>query len=132
MKPTLHLARYRESLEAIEFAVDRGLATHQRSIGFHTSSAGVDLLSLFLFQEKLITPGTQVQHTWFRSTKRAREKLSFDFPNKDRIIALLVQVEGHRDNFCYGSDQPVGHVRAVLTAFQELRDLFRSMGVADA
>lgn len=132
MKSEFHLSRYRESLEAIEFAVDRGLATHQRSIGFNTSSAAVDLLSLYLFGVKLITSGTQIQHTWFKSTKRAYEKLAFAFPNKDRIIILLTKIEPRRDAFCYGVDQPVADVRAVLDAFHELRELFRAMGLADA
>lgn len=132
MKSAFHLARYRESLEAIEFAIDRGLATHQRNIGFNSSSAAVDLLSLYLFQEKLLSPGTQVQHTWFRSAKRAHEKLAFPFPNKDRVLELMIAMEAQRDNFCYGVDQPVDEIRAVLASFHELRDLFRAMGVADA
>lgn len=129
MKIEFHVGRYLESIEAIEFAVDRGIARHQRSIGFHTSSAAVDLLSIYLFQEKLISPGTQVQHTWFRSIERAEEKLQFNFPNKARVLALMTVIEQYRDTFCYGRDQSVVRIRSVLDAFQELRELFESMGV---
>lgn len=129
MKIDAHVARYRESVEGIQLAVDRGIATHQRSIGFHASSAAVDLLSIYLFQEKLVSPGTQVQHTWFKSRERADEKLPFTFPNKPRILALMVAIEEQRDKFCYGTDQPITKIRAVLDAFNELRDLFTSMGV---
>lgn len=130
MKIDFHVARYRESLEGIEIAVDRGIASHQRSVGFHTSSAAVDLLSIYLFQEKLVSPGTQIQHTWFKSVQRAEEKLPFSFPNKAHIIALMTAIESHRDTFCYGTDQPVAEIRAVLDSFHELRELFEAMGVA--
>ena len=130
MKIDAHVARYLESLEGIEIAVDRGIATHQRSIGFHASSAAVDLLSIYLFQEKLVSPGTQVQHTWFKSRERADEKLPFTFPNKPRVLTLMITIEEQRDKFCYGTDQPLAKIHAVLDAFHELRDLFASMGVS--
>jgi len=63
--------------------------------------------------------------------ERVRERLPFAFPNKDRIVELMVSIEGRRDSFCYGAERKVEDIRAVLLAFQELRDIFRSMGVAE-
>lgn len=42
----------------------------------------------------------------------------------------MVAIEGQRDKFCYGTDQPIAEIRAVLDAFHELRDLFATMGVS--
>lgn len=78
---------------------------------------------------KLITPGTQIQHQWFRSSKRAHEKVPFEFPEKSRILALLQAIETARDPFCYGAIQSVEEIRRVFTLFQELRAVFRTLGV---
>jgi hypothetical protein len=129
MKQEFHLDRIRESLEMIADSVTKGAATHQRTIGFHASAASLDLLHLYLFEKKLITAGTQLQHQWFRSQKRAREALSFDFQEKDRVIQLLYYIEKARDTLCYGRPCPMEQVREVLDHFNQLREIFRSLGV---
>lgn len=131
MKVEFHKARLRESIEVLEFAIDRGIASHQRTIGFNTSSGSVDLLSMYLFQEKLVSPGTQINHSWFKSKKRALEMMPFEFPNKDRVVELMAFIENKRDAFCYGVDQKIEELRVAMDAFQELRVLFRSMGVQE-
>lgn len=129
MKVEFHVTHYRESLDAIELAIERGLERNQRSIGFHTSAASVDLLSLYLFQERLITPGTQIQHSWFRSEVRAREHLAMDFPDKDRVFELMAQIEAARDGLCYGRPRPIDEVQRTIETFQKLRTLFEAMGL---
>lgn len=131
MKPEFHRARIQESLEMIADAVNKGFETHQRTIGFHASAAAIDLLHLFLQGRHLLTPGTQIQHQWFRSQKRAREKLSFDFSEKDRVIQLLYYIEKARDELCYGRPCPAQLVREVLEHFAELREIFRLQGVRE-
>ena len=132
MKIEFHLDRIRESLEMIEEAVTKGAATHQRTIGFHTSAAAVDLLHLYLSQQKLLTSGSQLLHQWFRSQKQARAHLSFDFPEKDRIIQLLYYIEKARDTLCYGRPCPLEEVREVLAHFNQFRELLRSLGVQES
>ena len=82
MKLEVHKAHFRESVEALDIAVERGVAQRQRTVGFNTSAASMDLLSLYLFREELITPGTQIQHQWFRSRRLTQQHLAFDFPNE--------------------------------------------------
>lgn len=130
MKLEYHKRQFLESLRALEFAVERGAGEWQRSIGFHASAAGIDLLSLYLFEQRLITPGTQINHRWLRSTTTLAEKLPFDFPNKDLIIEKMAFIESRRDPFCYGRTQSLDEIMQVIQAFQELRRIFGSMGVA--
>lgn len=82
-----------------------------------------------MFKEQLVSAGTQIQHNWFRSRDRIEEKLAFTFPNKTRIIDLMLAIEAQRDKFCYGTDQPITAIRSVLDAFHDLRDIFATMGV---
>lgn len=131
MKIEFHKARLRESIAVLEFAIEKGLASNQRTVGFSTSSGSVDLLSMYFFQERLVSTGTQINHSWLKSKKRALEMMPFDFPNKERIVELMVFIESKRDAFCYGVDQKIEDLRATMDAFQDLRTLFRSMGVQE-
>ena len=57
MKIESHLENLKESIREIEIAVKEGLEKKQRTIGFHTSSAAIDILEIILHKHKLIDPG---------------------------------------------------------------------------
>lgn len=47
------------------------------------------------------------------------------------MIELMVFIENQRDSFCCGVDQKIDDLRAVMSAFQDLRAIFQSMGVVE-
>lgn len=122
-----HKRRLRESLEAITWAIDRGAAGHQRTIGFHASTASVDLLNLFLHQEGLLDTSSDLNHRRLGSRKLAEAALPFDFPRKDELIPLLCTVENARDPLCYGRPRSEEDVEAALVAFGKAREIFREL-----
>lgn len=68
-----------------KWALDfKGLENSQRIIGLHTSRAAIELLSIFLRKNKLISRGFQVNHRWFKS-KKVSDRLP-EFKDKDAII----------------------------------------------
>ena len=102
MKIEDHLRNINESLEEIGNAVIKGIENKQRTIGFNCSVAGVEMLEVYLHKIEIINPGTIIKHEWFNSIRRANESLNFDFPNKDKIISLLIKIEEKRNILCYG------------------------------
>lgn len=123
-----HKIRLRESLELITWAITHGAVHYQRTIGFHSSAAAVDLLNIYLHQENLLDTSSDINHRRLRSQRMLKEALPFDFPNKTRTIEILCAIEAARDNLCYGRPQPEPQVEATLAAFAQLRALFGRMG----
>ncbi len=118
-----------ESLRAIEESIEKGIVQRQRSIGFNTSAAAVDMLEILLHKGSLIDPGFVIKHDWFTSKKRLMEKFPFDFPNKERILRLMVEIEEKRNILCYGKPQAAEVLRGVISSFNALRELFEEAGI---
>ena len=55
-----HYKRLNESLE-------KGILERQRTIGFHTSAASMDLLEMLLHKNNLIDRGFVIKHEWLKS-----------------------------------------------------------------
>lgn len=129
MKIEDHLRNINESLEEIEFAIQKGIENKQRTIGFNSSVAGVEMLEVYLHKEELINPGTIIKHEWFSSVRRANENFSFDFPDKNKIIELLTKIEEKRNILCYGKKQNITEIKYVLELFYEIKSLFEKKGL---
>lgn len=123
-----HKIRLRESLEVITWSVGRDVVAYQRTIGFHTSAASVDLLNVYLHQAALLDPSSDINHRRMGSERMLREALPFDFPQKDPLIRLLCAVEDARSRLCYGRPQTTDVVEATVAAFGELRRIFHTLG----
>ena len=108
MKIEDHNRNIRESLEVIHECIQKGIQERQRTIGFNASVAATEMLEVYLHKQNLINPGTILKHEWFTSERKAYEKLSFDFPEKEAIIKILVEIESKRNILCYGKPQPAG------------------------
>ena len=65
-----HLRNINESLEVIKECIQKGILERQRSIGFHTSVASVEMLEVFLHKENLLNPGATLKHEWFSSVRK--------------------------------------------------------------
>lgn len=129
MKIEDHLRNIKESLEVIEESIQKGVQERQRNIGFNTSVAAVEMLEVFLHKINLINPGTVLKHDLFNSIKKAKEKLNFNFPEKEKIINLISDIETKRNLLCYGKPQPLSAVESVLESFNKLKTLFENLGL---
>lgn len=126
MKVEDHLRNMKESLEVIKESVQKGIQERQRNIGFNCSVASAEMLEIFLHKENLINPGLTVKHDWFSSVRKAKEKLNFDFPEKEKIIKFLYEIEAKRNLLCYGKPRPASEIESLLDIFYKLKKLFES------
>ena len=129
MKAEDHLRNIKESLEVIEESIQKGIQERQRNIGFNTSVAAAEMLEVYLHKKDLINPGLAIKHEWFSSIKNAKERLNFDFENKEKIIELLNKIELKRNILCYGKIQPIEDTEEILEYFNEIKSLFEDMGL---
>lgn len=125
MKPEGHTQKLRESLAVINECIEKGVLERQRNIGFNTSAASIDMLELLLHKLNLIDIGFSIKHDWFNSERKVREKLNFDFPNKENIIKLMCEIENERNKLCYGNSKPLEEIEKVLSLFHKLKNVFK-------
>ena len=131
MKPEVHIERIRESLRAIRKAIEDGASRNQRTIGFHVTAVMVDMLELYLHKLGLLDVGAQLKHLDFRSSKIASKKLAFDFPRKEEIIKLMIELESMRTALCYGAPKSEEIVSSFLEKFWKLKEIFEEVGALD-
>ena len=129
MKSEDHLRNIKESLEVIEESIQKGIQERQRNIGFNTSVAAAEMLEVYLHKKDLINLDLAIKHEWFSSIKNAKERLNFDFENKEKIIELLNKIELKRNILCYGKIQPIEDTKEILEYFNEIKSLFEDMGL---
>jgi len=108
-------------------AIKKGLVLKQRTIGFHTSAAAVDMLEIILHQKNLIDPGLVLKHDWFDSMKTVSAKFPFDFPHKHLILSLMMKIEVPRNNLCYGKRQNEEVLEEIIRNFNHLKQLFQEV-----
>ncbi|MBI4181639.1 MAG: hypothetical protein HY520_01570 [Candidatus Aenigmarchaeota archaeon] len=99
------------------------LVERQQIIGFSASEASCNMLALFLHKRAIISPGFQVNHGYFRSEKLAREKIDVDFPEKKRILELLVRQEHFRYQLWYGRAREKSVVEEAIRNMFSLKEL---------
>ena len=129
MRVESHKNSIRESLEELVSAVNRGIENRQKTIGFHCSSAAVNMLEIYLHDKNLVDPGFQLKHNDFGSEKMALDKLPFDFESKDEIVKIMVDIERKRNVLCYGKQQDKEIIEKYMETFNKLKNLVESMGV---
>lgn len=132
LKIDLHKKSLSESLEVIEECIQFDLFfKRQKSIGFHCSSASIDLLEMLLHRLNLVSLSAQIKHNWFASENKIKEKLNFDFPDKQKIIQILMEIEEKRNLLCYGKPQPEKIMRDDIFLLKELKEIIKKHGVDD-
>lgn len=129
MKVEDHLRNIQESLDVINESIQKGLQERQRNISFNVSLASVEMLEVFLHKKNLINPGAIIKHDWFSSVRKAKEKLPFDFPEKEKILDYLCDIESKRNLLCYGKSQPINEIESILESFSKLKSLFEKEGL---
>jgi len=129
MNTESHKRAIRESLETIDESIEKGVTKKQRTIGFHCSAAAVDILELYLHSQNLIDPGENLKHNSFTSVRKAKEKLDFDFQNKEGIINLICEIEKKRNLLCYGKAKEKEYIEEYISIFNKLLKMFKKIGV---
>ncbi len=129
MRIESHKKSIAESLDELAQAINIGLEKRQKTIGFHCSSAAVELLEIYLHTKNLIDPGFQLKHNDFVSERIALEKLPFDFENKEIIIKVMVDIEKKRNTLCYGKQQPAKSIEEYIEKFNQMKNIMIEMGV---
>src|SRR3989338_8806949 len=75
--------------EDLNEKISRGIiGKRQKLIGFSTSEASANLFARLLHKLSLISPGFNVNHRFFASMEKAKDKFDFDFKNKEDILGL--------------------------------------------
>jgi|SRR3989338_5552607 len=113
-----------ELIEDIEEKIRLGItAKRQKIIGFAASEAATNLFSIFLHKNNLISPGFNVNHSFFVSERRAQEAFTSDFRNKQEILDYLVRIEELRNRLCYGREKEAGEVNEAIEKLFKLKKI---------
>ncbi|MBI2675868.1 MAG: hypothetical protein HYX24_05390 [Candidatus Aenigmarchaeota archaeon] len=84
---------------------DGKLYSRQKIIGFDVSECATNLFEFYLHRKGLVTQGFSVNHRYFSSPQKAEEKFPFDFPKKEGMLNLLVEIEALTTRLCYGKSK---------------------------
>lgn len=124
-----HKRNLKESLEVIDECIEKGVQERQRTLGFNTSAACIDMLEILLHKNNLIDPGFIIKHEWLKSKNTIELKFPFDFPKKNEILTLITKIEDKRNILCYGKPQKVEVIQVLLGDFNQLKSLFKEVGL---
>ncbi|MFA4886588.1 MAG: hypothetical protein WC595_00065 [Candidatus Nanoarchaeia archaeon] len=129
MKIENHYKRLKENYEVIEESLKKDLKDRQSTLGFSVSAASIHLIEIYLHQLNLIDSSFLLKHEWFKSKNKLAEKLSFNFPEKEKILHLLKEIQEKRNDFCYGPPKKEGELLSYLETFNQLKKVFEQLGV---
>ena len=122
-----HKKTIKELKEDIEEKIKMRLVSErQKIIGFAASEASVNCFAVLLHKKNLISAGFNVNHKWFASAERAKEKFPQDFPQKNKIIELLVKEEQLRDRLCYGRSKSAEEAESAVEIFFRLKKIIEN------
>ncbi len=101
-----HIRTIKELLEDLNEKIrEDTIVQRQKIVGFSTSEISCNLFAIFLHRKNLIPMGFNVNHRFFVSEKSSRLKFNFDFPQKGKILGLLIDQERCRSLLCYGKEK---------------------------
>jgi len=129
MKIENHLRNLRESIEAIENAVMQGISNKQRTIGFHASAACTDMFEVLVHKNNLLATDVMIKHEWFASSNSIKEKFSFEFEGKEKLLKIISEIEKKRNIFCYGAPQKEEDIMYLIDLFNKAKEMFKEMGI---
>ncbi|MEK6854905.1 MAG: hypothetical protein AABX73_01655 [Nanoarchaeota archaeon] len=124
MKIEQHEEAYKEHLSSINRAIEEGIESNQRNIGYNVSQGSIELFAIFLHKLHLIQgSGDQLDHRVFKSPSLIDKKIPMDFPNKVKILNLLKAIETERNALCYGNRKPETRIEKAIHNFNQLRKI---------
>lgn len=121
---TEHMDTFKELTDDINEKIRAGLLEkRQKLVGFAASEASTNLFAILLHKKELITPGFNVNHKFFASLKRARERFKENFDDKGLILELMVKQEEFRDKLCYGKSKNISTVNNAVENLFKLKSV---------
>lgn len=122
MKPETHLENFKTHKSVIfDWAVAiKGPKERQRIVGLHASRGIVELLSVFLHENGLLSSGAQLNHRWFKS--KSVEKRLPEFKNKTKIVLKLTKLENLCETLSYGGEKPEERTNEAIELFKNLEE----------
>lgn len=122
------IEEHKKAVKELEDDIEEKIRLHlitdrQKIIGFAASEASANCFAILLHIRNLISAGFNVNHKWFASIERAKEKFPFDFPHKNKILELLVREEQFRDRLCYGKSKSPNEAEEAVKTFFELKKI---------
>jgi hypothetical protein len=131
MKIEAHLRNVKESIEAIEEAIEKGIENKQRTIGFKASAACADMFEILLHKKNLLSQDALVKHEWFASKNKMKEKFNFEFEGKEELLSLMSEIETKRNILCYGKKQSLTVIQEVIDLFNQVKEKMKEFEVLD-
>ncbi len=127
----IHKAHIAEHMQELQDAIAIGVEKRPATIGLHVSACSIELLEMYLHVLGKITTGAMLKHDWFKAPKPeqkiiplAERKLPVLFPEKEKILSLMYQIEEDRNKLIYG--KPTKAIAdEVLDAFTSLHTLIK-------
>lgn len=124
-----HKRKIIEHLEELADAIEIGMDKRPATIGFHCSACSTELFEAYLHAINAIPTGKLIKHEWFKKPKPgqkipsiAERKIGLEFPLKERLYALLYDIEDSRNHLIYG--RPSHHeVENILIRFNEIKSI---------
>ena len=124
MKIEQHEEAYKEHLNNLKRAIEEGLHENQRNISYNVSQGSVELFAIFLHKLNLIQgSGEQFDHRIFKNISLIKEKLPLQFPEKEKILKLMKDIETERSALCYGNRKPIDRIEKMIHSFNNLREI---------
>lgn len=124
MKLEEHEKSYDEHKRNIGRAIEDGIEENQRNVAYNVSQGSVELFAIFLHKLSLLQgSGDQFDHRIFKSANLIKKKIPPEFPEKNKILKLMRNIEEERIALCYGSRKPKERIEKVIENFNELRKL---------
>lgn len=107
----------------IKRCIENGIIENQRNIAFNISQASIELFSIYLVKQNLITSSVDFDHRIFKKSIEISKKIPFNFPNKSMILELMRKIEEKRLFLCYGKRKPEKDVKDIIKFWNEIKPL---------
>lgn len=129
-KNVTSITEHKKAVKELEDDIQEKIRLHllperQKIIGFAVSEASVNCFALLLHRKRLISEGFSVNHRWFASIERAKEKFPFDFPHKKELLELLVREDQLRERLCYGRTKSSEEAEEAIKTFFEIKKIVK-------
>ena len=124
MKIEEHEKAYKEHLNNLNKLIEEGIEENQRNIGYNVSQGSVELFAIYLHKLHLLqTSGDQFDHRTFKNKFLIEKKIPPEFPDKNKILELMKDIETNRNLICYGKRKPQERIKKMINNFQQIRKL---------
>lgn len=122
MKIEEHQKALNEHIKNLHKAIDEGTEKNQRNVGYNVSQGSVELFAIYMHSLLLVEgSGDQWDHRTFKTKRKIERKVPPAFPDREKILKLMEEIELERNVICYGRRKPKARIEKMIMSFQELR-----------